>query len=132
MPNVQTLEYFPSVIFRDKNGPCPIKEVSASVAATGGTNVQIIAGVAGKLLRVIGCSFISNDATDRAGFFRSFTGGAIIQYINAPANTKPSDIRGFNPAGWFTTLGIGDGLYFETVGTTLINLQYIEFTPSSA
>ncbi len=130
MFNVQTLEYFPAQIFRDKDGPCPLIGYAANVG-NGTTNNLVAAAVAGKKVRVISMNLNGNSATLFALLkFRSASAGSFIYFPFGPPAGLPGGQFAFNPGGWFETT-TGDGLYVDGDATTacLTALNYIYFTP---
>lgn len=132
MPDVSTQEYFPSQIFRDKNGPCTVlgSFLTASAAVSSTT---VIPSSAGKVNRIVSMVIGATGATPAFITFSSSTGPAQLFEVNVPANTVVGPaIFDMNPAGWFES-ALGDSIAVVITGSgASIQLRYIAFTPSSA
>lgn len=127
MPNVQTLEYFPSQIFRDKNGPCTMGRVAFTNAVA--NNILVATAVTGKIIMPVSLSVFSNAATPSKTAFRSGSGSTIIHYLNAPGIGERSLLYPFNEAGWMRT-AVGVGLYVDFIDQiTYLSVEWVEYTP---
>lgn len=122
MSNFQ--KYFAPAIIHDRNGPCEIK--SATVLCAASTTTQLVAGVAGKKIRVLQMStYIDAGTSNGATLYTDATDEIFYMLnVNYPATYT------FSPIGYCDT-GVGESLDIATSAgaNTLINVRYVEFTP---
>lgn len=117
----------PLKLFENTQSVLPVynKFISLAVAA----NTQVIAGVSGQRIRVMGMISQSNNAA--AGTLQLLDGsGGTIQYsYPQPTNAQPLEKLPITNTGYFET-STGTGLY-ATVLTqpVVLNVFYIIYTP---
>lgn len=122
------IRYWPAGVFEDKDGVVvPCKFVSLDQAAAS-SNVQAVAAVTGKKIKVLKIT-VSSDTVETQIRFKNGSGGGNLYFIVAPditLNPPNADIDG----GLFglCETSAGTGLYFDTgAGDDVhINLTYIE------
>jgi len=120
-------KYFPSTIFQDMNGPCPVRGVTVIQVAS--TTATIVSSVSDKSIRIISMH-VYNDAAG-AGLITLLSSTIEIMRIFAPGSTLGVQANfEFNPAGWCETIP-GDSLRLTTpAGANFhVNIRYITFTP---
>lgn len=124
-----TNQFFPSAIFRDKDGNCEIFTYTATQAAV--TNATWVAAVTGKRHRIIEMLAASDAAAVLVMNVFTNTVATLVGRTLLPASTSNSMLKlDFNPAGWFETntgeaLGAGTGAGAQA----LITIRYITYTP---
>lgn len=125
---VQTVEYFPAQMFRDKTpAACPVLQFPA-IPGTG-TNFAAPAGIAGKLIRVLSINLGAEATTRALVTFKNGTGGAVLQYYSAPPNTV-QDAYYSDAWGIFDTTTLGTGLFYDVATNGVhFTLRYIYYTP---
>ena len=104
---------------------------SIGKAMTTGNDQQVIAGVSGKRLRIMGWAAQSNTST--VGWYQFEDGSAgsdLASVLYAPAsNSAQTQQFPITDSGYFET-STGTGLYAD-IGTATVNLTifYVEYTP---
>lgn len=122
-------QWFPSEIFRDKDGACPIQTYTATQAA--GTNVTWVAAATGKRHRIVSMLASSDAAAQLVMNVFTNTVATLVGRTLLPMSTSNAPLKlEFNPAGWFETntgeaLGAGTGAGAQA----LITIRYITYTP---
>lgn len=123
---VSTVEYFPTGIFRDKNGPCEVKYVVSNLSVA--NNQVVVAAVSGKILMPISI-VASSGAASGLVTLKDGNAGTAKFFTVAPPNTGAPMEHEFNPAGWMRT-STGVGIYADCATTaSILSIAYIEYTP---
>lgn len=121
-------------IYTVKRGETTIETVTPTafftnlVAAT--VNQQIIAGVTGKIIRVLSIRIASSNATGSL-FLKTASGGAGRGLYNVPAAATNNDIQIPEFENGITETIAGQGLFGDTTGagfTPFINGMYLIYT----
>jgi hypothetical protein len=112
----------------NKGGVCEIKQ-ACSRALVVWANQQLVAGVAGKKIRVISYAISQWASTANNVLFVTATGPVqIYALISLPA-ANGQIISGENMHGWFETFE-GDGLFATSAFAGVdVSLRYIEVVP---
>lgn len=128
-PQLSVQQYFVSEIFRDRNGPCEIKNVYLQLTS-GGTNQSVISAVTGKRVRVIEGFFRHGGATATVITFKSASAGTSLRGYHLTATATDIHRIPWNPFGEMETI-TGEGLFVDNSGavTPIVSLRYIEWTP---
>ena len=120
----------PNAFLQNSNGAYPIKNVyNGNVAVA--NNTQLVAGVTGKRIMVVGGFAYSNGAFTQLTF-KSATGGTNKRGLAVPANTVAQPNVPLCPNGildMFET-ETGQGLFVDNSAViALISINYIEYIP---
>lgn len=120
------LQIDPLRVFEVKGNVCQLQ--CASLTLTG-NNQQVVAGVAGSRIRVMGWAMQSSDSSRRFYLFKSASGGTrLCGFFNAPPNTADAQQFPITISGYFET-NTGEGLFADLELDIHVNVFYIVYTP---
>ena len=120
-------KYFPTTIFQDRFGACPVLTLYANVPASS-VDLQLIAAVPGKFIRIVSLCALCVTAVNNAGAIASpgIIAGRMI--INAPSVDAPMLVMPFNPGGYFdSTQGTRVNIDTDPGGLISLTIRYIVF-----
>lgn len=122
------LRIFPARYFESAKEDSPVLSVGAAIAV--GNNNQVVAGVSGKRIRVMGWVAQSITGAGQHKFINGSGGAAFTDDHYSPLDTTGTKFdMPITPSGYFETTA-GTGLYVN-VGTNNLRLTlfYIVYTP---
>ena len=114
-----------------RNSYASAETSSESFAGTFGvaSNQSVIAGVAGKRIRVLGYAVQSDSATQGIYGFINGSGGTGFSSFTAPPSSSAPFLLPLTPSGYFET-STGTGLFINVATASVsVNIFYIVYTP---
>ena len=105
------------------------KVLSAYLSTTAASNQQVVAGIAGQRIRVMGLAMQSQASTIGGVNIINGSGGAALMSLFPPSNAQPPLVLPLTDAGYFETTE-GTGLFVNTpTQEHWITVFYIAYTP---
>jgi len=121
------LIYSPRNTYKDRYDFCELLNSSTAPASASNNNV-VVAAVAGKRIRVVSFSLMSQNNVDSLTTFRTGSSGTVIYRANASSNTKPNE-RHDIPGDGIMETELGVGLFCDSVLASFITVRYFAYTP---